>query len=371
MKLAIIFDDLSQHGGAENLLIALSSQYPDAPVYAAFATPYWMSYFKSQNIKLVTSFMQRLPFKDKLNKIYAALMLHTLAYESFDLTDYDVVVSISARFAHGVITKPSTKHICYMNTPGRMLWEGHGYFVSYQNYKWFKRLKPYLDIFLSRLRLWDYTAAHRVDYFVANSKTPQNRIHKYYNRNSIIVYPFVEAPPEGLKIRDNKYLLLISRLEPWKRIEIAIKACNRLNVPLKIIGVGTHSEYLKSISGSTIEFLGRVTDPEKWEALANCSALIQTQYEDFGIVPLEAQAVGKPVIAYGYGGSLETVRNDHTGKYFGEQTIESVLLAIKNFEPRYYVPSACKAHASKFSKREFLKNMNQVINRVYLETQAY
>ncbi|MFA6981944.1 MAG: glycosyltransferase [Patescibacteria group bacterium] len=363
MKIAIVFDDLTQFGGAERLLLAVLDIWPDAPLYTSVASKEWVELLEKRGTTLKTSFMQKLPFKKRLNRLYGALGLHILAMESFDLSGYEVVFSISSRYAHGVVTKPGTKHICYMNSPGRMFWEPNSYF---ENEGFFTRFK---GLSLSHQRLWDYSASHRVDRFIANSLTPRARIKKYYGLDSHVIYPFYEFPKTVIERGSSPYFLVISRLQSWKKIDIAIKACGELHLPLKIIGDGPQRKALQKLAKKyeNIEVLGYVTEEEKYDAIAGSKALIQTQLEDFGIVPLEVMACGKLVIAFGAGGALETVVPGETGEFFGSQTVESLMQTLKTFDPQRYSTDNCRKRAEAFTKERFQKEVKSFVDTVYLE----
>jgi len=390
MRIAIVFDDLIQFGGAERLLLAVHELYPDASVYTSVASNEWLRRCEDLRIDLKTSFMQELPFKKPLNRVYGLLGLHALAFESFNFDNFDTVLSISARFAHGVITKPGTAHICYMNSPGRMFWEPYDYFQQEKRFcqeKHFQFVAP----FLSLHRLCDYASAQRVDYFIANSLTSKERIKKYYRRDSIIIYPFVDdlnvertippsslgpRPPRrtaeslvtGVSVRHDDYYLVITRLNAWKRVDVAIEACGKAGVDLKIIGEGPDRRWLEDLSqqySRKVEFLGYVNDQEKYQAIANCRALIMTQKEDFGITALEAMALGKPVIAYKAGGALETVVESVTGKFFDVQNADCLATTIQHFDPLKYKPDDCKSQAAKFSKQKFVHQLDEFIKKVY------
>lgn len=373
MKLAIVFDDLVQNGGAEKLLVTLLELWPEAPLYTPYTSDAWKHTLEKNNTIVHTSFIQKLPFARKLNRVYAIFFFHVLGLERFDLRSFDVVLSLSARFAHGVLTRPDTKHICYMNSPGRMLWEPAAYFQNESLGG--KKLKPLiykvLQLPLSVLRLWDFSAAQRVDHFIANAKTPQARIRKYYNRPATIIYPFVDVTAfpftDMTPITESKgYFLLISRLVAWKHVEIAIEACKELGVNLKIIGDGPDKTRLVRIANKNIEFCGRVSDAQKLSYLRDCSGVIQTQHEDFGIVPLEAMACGKPVIAYGEGGAKETIIPSITGEFFYEQTSRSLKQVLAKFDPVGYDSSVCRKQAEKFDKNIFLKQVKSFVDSVYL-----
>ncbi len=362
MKLAIVFDDLIQFGGAERLLLSVCEIWPKAPLYTAVASKKWQQICKAKGITLKTSFLQKFPFAEKLNKFYALLGLHILAYENFDFSDFDVVLSVSARFAHGVITKPGTSHICYMNSPARMFWEPQDYFMP-------RGLRKLAEPFLSHFRVWDYVASQRVDHFIANSKTPQARIKKYYKRDSVIIYPFVDTPQEKKWDNSKDFYLLMSRLVPWKRVDVAIEACGKLGLPLKIAGSGTDEARLKRLASKceNINFEGYVGDDKKWELLHACKALIQTQCEDFGLVPLEAMACGKPVVAYGSGGALETVLPGETGAFFADQNAQSLEEVLRKTDFQSYSSESCFKQAKAFDKKSFQGQLKKFVDIVYLK----
>ncbi len=391
MKIAVVFDDLIQFGGAERLLLAIHELYPNAPVFTSLASRTWLTRCKDKRIRLVTSFMQKLPIKRSLNRFYGLLGLHVLAFESFKFAGYDIVLSISARFAHAVVTKPGTTHVCYMNSPGRMFWEPGDYFNQegvLQN-DWARRLFWFMaSPLLSLLRLWDYACAQRVDYFIANSKVSQDRIKKYYRRDSTIIYPFVDdfriagqVLPSSLSTRPAlgesagplvtgapaPYYLVITRLNAWKRVDIAIEACRMTQNRLKVIGEGPDRTKLENLTHGqeNIEFLGYVDEQAKIAAIQNCAALIITQKEDFGVTALEAASLGKPVLAYRAGGVLETVLEGMTGAFFNEQTPQSLAQALTDFNPSNYDSQNCIAQSKNFSKQKFLRELDDFIKTVY------
>ncbi len=362
MKIAIVFDDLIQHGGAENLLLAVTEIWPEAPLFTTMATRDWEEICATRGIVLKTSFLQKIPFKKTLFRLLGPTLLYNMAMESFDFSKYDIVFSMSARFAHGVITKPNTKHICYMNSPGRMFWEPSTYFEK-ENTVFFNTIASALSI----LRVWDYAAAQRVDHFIANSATPQSRIQKYYNRESTIIYPFVETSTyaeNDNSVDDSNYYLIVSRLVAWKKIELAIIACESLGLNLVIVGDGTDKQRLQSISNGRTRFEGYVTQHRKNQLYKNCIAFINTQYEDFGITPLEAMSFGKPVIAFGKGGALETITPLVTGEFFYDQTVESLVNLLKSFDPLRYNASTCMEHALRYSKSNFVQGVRLFVESV-------
>lgn len=363
MKLAIVCDDLVQYGGAEKVVEAVAETFPEAPIYTAVASKEWLKRLKGR--KVITSFFQRFPFSVKLNRYYAPFFLHSLAFESFDFSDFDVVLSLSSRYAHHVITKPQTKHICYMHSPGRMFWEPFDYFEN-ENYgilKPIKKLAPwFLKYPLSYLRGLDYSKAQKVDKFYVNSKISKARVKKYYGRDSEIIYPFANLDLFlNIEPQQGDYYLVLTRLSPWKRVDIAVRACSNLKLPLKIIGDGPDRRRLESMAGQTCDFLGYIDEVEKAKVISGCKAVIITQKEDFGIVPLEVMACGKPVIAYGVGGSTETVLDGFTGRFFDEQTPEGLEKVLKIFNEKNYDSNICRKRAKEFSKKKFQEKLKNII----------
>lgn len=365
MKLAIVCDDLIQFGGAEKIVEELSDMYPDAPIYTSVASKVWLERFSKKGRVIKTSFLQKFPLAVKLNRYYSAFILHTLAFESFDFSEFDVVISSSSRFAHHIITKPTTKHICYMHSPGRMFWEPDDYFEN-EKFGFLKPLKKLSKLFLKKplcyLRIVDFNAAQKVDVFIANSQSTKEKIKKYYRRESEVIHPFINYKDfENASPKDNGYFLVVTRLAPWKKVDIAVEACNALELPLKVYGEGPDFERLKSLASSTIEILGNLNDEDKIDIMRNCKALIVTQKEDFGIVPLEVMACGKPVIAYRVGGVLESVVEGKTGEFFDQQTSDSLSKVLKEFDPIKYNVQDCKGGVLRFRKEVFIGKIKQAL----------
>ncbi len=353
MRIAVVHDDLVQWGGAERVLEAICELYPDAPIFT--------SVFDKDNKQLATRFSERQIFTSFLQKIpgwrtfyKAFLPFYSMAFEQFDFSDYDLVISQTTRFAKSVITKPGTTHICYCHTPPRFLWHFSG-----EKHSWI------LNILMSKLRILDQVSARRVDYFLAGSKNAQNRIKKIYHTDSRVVYPFVDlerfSKVEGY---DGGYFVVISRLNSYKRVDLAVRACKELNLPLKIIGSGSELTKLKEIvvKNKKIEFLGSLSDEVVAQVISGAKALIICGEEDFGLTPLEAQALGKPVIAYKAGGALETVIEGKTGIFFEEQTVESLKNSFQKFDRIKFSSEDCKQNAAKFSKEIFIKEFKKQID---------
>ena len=357
MKVALVHDYLNQMGGAERVVMAFHQLFPDAPLYTSIYDPERVDpAFKSMDIR--TSFMQKLPLVTKHHQPY--LPFYPFAMESLDLRDYDLVLSSSSAFGKGVITRPETMHICYCHTPMRWCWNYREYVEREQVGKVARSILPFL---ITGLRVWDQTSAMRVDHFIANSPVVAERIQKYYRRDAAVIPPPVEvgrflfdpaAEPED-------YFLIVSRLIPYKRIDLAIEACNRLQLPLVIIGGGRDLERLRKMAGPTIRFLGRLSDAEVLRYYAHCRALLFPGEEDFGITPLEAQASGRPVIAYGVGGALASVVDGMTGAFFHEPTVESLAAVLASFDERWYDPQTIRNHALEFDMPRFHRRVLQYI----------
>lgn len=357
MKIALIHDHLAQDGGAEKVLHSFHKIWPEAPifilVYDEKSAP---KYIPFKNIK--TSFIQKLPGGVRNYKWYLPFM--PTAVEKFDLMDFDIVLSSSSALAKGVITAPHALHISYTHTPTRYLWsDTHKYIEELPYGRITKKIIPFC---LTYLRMWDRLAADRVDYFIANSNIVKQRIRKYYKHESDIIFPPVDTAqftPATKSTRD--YFLIGGRLVPYKRFDIAIQAFNRLKIPLKVFGSGPDMARLQSMAAANITFLGRVSDEELTKLYQNAKALIFPQVEDFGIVPLEAMACGTPVIALKAGGALETVVAGKTGVFFEEQDWGDLSKAVVEFKSTKFDARLIRAHAEKFSKEVFEKNIKEYV----------
>ena len=357
MKVALVHDYLNQMGGAERVVIAFHQMFPDAPIYTSIYDPQRVDpVFQEMDVR--TSFMQKFPLVTRHHQPY--LPFYPFAMESLDLRDYDLVLSSSSAFGKGVITRPETMHICYCHTPMRWCWNYREYVEREQLGGMARRVLPFL---ITGLRMWDQVSAMRVDHFIANSPVVAARIQKYYRRDAVVIPPPVEVSRFSFDpaIEREDYFLIISRLVPYKRIDLAIEACNRLHLPLVIVGDGRDMERLKRTAGPTIRFLGRLSDEEILHYYARCRAFLFPGEEDFGITTLEAQACGRPVIAYGSGGSLASVVEGITGEFFYEQTVDSLATVLASFEERRYEPQTIRNHALEFDTSRFHRRILQFI----------
>jgi len=356
MRVALVHDFLTQYGGAEKVLEVFHEIWPQAPIFTLFYDPKMMGgYFKDCNIKV--SPIQNLPFGAKKYRWYLPLM--PSAIERFNLSEFDLVISDCSAYSKGVLTKPGTLHISYLHTPTRYLWsDAYEYVDSLKGAE--KMISKFLAPILTRLRIWDQIAAQRPDYLIANSGFIAQRIKHYYKRDSTVIYPPVEISKFNISNKIEDYYLIVSRFRPYKRVDLAIEAFNKLRMPLKIIGTG-EDKLLKKMAGPNIEFLGFVSDKEKAKYLSHCKAFIHPQEEDFGITPIEAMASGRPVIAYKKGGAMETVVDGLTGKFFKNQTAEDLMEAVLKLNLNKIKPEKIREHAEKFSKKQFKKDIKNFV----------
>lgn len=360
MKLALVHDWLNQMGGAENVLEAMVALYPGAPVYTSMYSPERMpDSYRAWDIR--TTWMDRLPGIYSHHQRY--LPLYPAAWDGLDLSGYDVVLSNKSGFCHGV-QAGGALHICYCLAPTRYLWQFEHYIAREGlSAATAAALKPVVR----RLRRWDYAAAQRVDHFIAISTDIRQRIARFYDRDSVIIYPPVEVDRFEPAARPGNYFLIVSRLVPYKRVDLAVRACTALGLPLVVAGDGRDRERLEALAGPTVEFRGRVPDAELLDLLARCRGFIFPGFEDFGIAPVEAQAAGRPVIAFRGGGALDTVIEGETGVFFDEQTVESLSAALQQFEAMSFSPAACRANAERFSRAVFERQLAAFIEARYDE----
>lgn len=361
MKVALVYDRVNKWGGAERVLLALHKIFPDAPLYTSVYNKNTAKWAEVFDVK--TSFLQNFPFAKSFHELYALLM--PIAFESFNFDEFDLVISVTSEAAKGIITKPKTLHICYILTPTRYLWSGYDQYFKNLLLRFFA--KPAV----SYLRTWDKVAAFRPDKYIAISTAVKNRIKKYYDKDSEVIYPPAALgvvmraglPSEMANGKKNEdYFLIVSRLVYYKRVDIAIKAFNKLNLPLKIIGRGSQEESLKKQANSNIEFLENLTDDKLSFYYKNSKALIFPGDEDFGLVMVEAQNFGKPIIAFKKGGALDIVREGITGEFFESQTPESLIKVLEKFNSKSYNSKLCRENAERFSFQNFKSSFLETIN---------
>ena len=369
LRVAIVHHWLVTNGGAERVISALLEVFPQADLFVPIATEQMAARFAPNRV--ITSFLQRVPGSHRFHR--HLLPLFPLALEQFDLRGYDLVISSESGPAKGVLTSTETLHINYCHSPMRYIWD---MYHEYTNGKEMKGVTRLIFIGVAHyMRMWDLASASRVDSFVANSINTAARIRKHYRRESAVIHPPVDVRRGYLADSIGDYYLTVGRLVDYKRMDLAVEACTRLQRPLRVVGAGPQLKRLKERAGPSVRFLGDLTDEQLREQYAGCRALLFPGNEDFGIVPVEAQSFGRPVIAYGRGGALETVKStslnevfdpeSSTGIFFGEQQPESLARAILQFESveSRFSPQFIRCHAQLFDVCHFKSEMNDFISR--------
>ncbi len=362
MKVAIVHDWLNQMGGAEGVLETLVEMFPEAPV---FTTIYWRDgmpdYYRAWDIR--TTWLDRAPFIYRHHQPY--LPVYPLAIQSMDLRGYDLILSNKSGFCHGVRISSGQLHIDYCLTPTRYVWDYAGY-AAREGFGPLARLA--LKPLIRRLQDWDRHAAAGVHHFIAISHEIQERIARFYERDSTIIYPPVNTDRyRPCSDRPGDYFLVVSRLIPYKRIDLAVRACSALGLPLIVGGEGRDRAALEAIAGPTVRFIGRVPDDQLGDLLAGCRAFVFPGYEDFGITPVEAQAAGRPVIAYAAGGALDTIVEGETGLFFHEQTPEALADAIRRIDTMEFDPAAIRRNAERFSADRFKRELRAFVEEKWRE----
>jgi glycosyltransferase involved in cell wall biosynthesis len=358
-KLAIVHDWLPYMAGAERVLESMHETFPEAPIYTTFFNKDRLSKkLKSANIipthlhktgKTITNYRNLFPFMP-------------VAMEHFRLTGYDIVLSCSSSVAKCVITSPDTMHICYCNSPMRYGWEFMRDYIGPLSGKGAlkSKAKAYL---MSVARVWDFASSARVDVFVANSVNVAKRIRKHYRRDDVfVIHPPIREDWFEASDVDGGFYLCVSRLQEYKRVDIAVRACSEMALPLVVIGDGPERKNIESVAGPSVKFLGHTSDETVREHYSRCKALLFPGEEDFGLTPLEAMASGRPVIAYGKGGALETVVDGKTGILFGEQTTESLSKAIRTFESAKFDKKVLRDHALEFGESVFQDRLRRFVS---------
>ncbi len=362
IKVALVHDYLTKLGGAERVLKTFTEMFPDAPIYTLLFNK-GMGDFLNVKSNIKVSFLRFFPKFLQDNARYLLPFL-TVAPETFDLSAFPLVISSCNAFCKGVVTRSQTIHICYCHAPTRFLWDWYYEYAKENKINLCKKF--FLLPLLNYLRVWDRLAAERVDFFIANSRYTQKRIRKYYHRSSEVIYPPVDVKRFEISKKNRGYFLIVSRLSPYKRIDLAVEAFNKLELPLVIVGEGTQSRYLRKIAKKNIRFTGFQNDQEVKKYLENCRAFIFCGEEDFGIAPVEAMACGKPVLALRKGGVLETVIEGKTGEFFDEPMEELLADGVRRLieNEREYNPYLIRQQAEKFSKENFVRNFKNFVEKI-------
>ncbi len=363
MKIALVYDRVNKFGGAERVMKILHRIYKDAPLYTLVYDKNSAAW--ANDFKVIPTFLNKIPFLKKRHELLAPIA--SMAFETFNFDKFDIVISVTSSDAKAIITKPDTLHICYCLTPTRYYWSGES------GYKQDIKMKLLPKSINKYLRTVDLLTSTRPDEYIGISQEVKNRIYKYYNRKSSVIYPPIDdifySDLEPISKESRKYYLLVSRMVPYKKIDLAIKAFNFLQKRLIIIGKGSEESRLKKMAMDNIEFVGSVNDKELINYYRKAKAVLFPQDEDFGLVPVESQACGTPVIAYGKGGALETVIHKKTGILFEQQTEDCLVEAIKEFEQLDIDYQECISQSKKFSSDKFIKNFSHEVNELWLKQQ--
>ena len=371
-KIAIVHDWLTNKAGAENVVLALHKAFPGAPVYTSVYTPEKMPDFK--NIDVRTTYLQKMPRPLRsLHKFFPYLRVR--AFRSLDLSAYDVIISSSSAEAKQVRkSRPDQLHICYCHTPIRYYWSHYREYKKdpgFGKFNWLVRLA--MPLMVPSLKKADYRAAQDVDMFLANSTEVQKRIQRYYKQPSTVLHPPVDVQRFTPQKTRGEYFVALGRQVPYKRIDLAVQACSELGVPLKVFGSGSEHERLVAMAGLNVEFFsnrtGDASDVAVARALESAKGFIFPAEEDFGIVPVEAMAAGAPVIAYGYGGVLDSVTNGETGVLFENQTVESLKAALQKFETEKFLVTVLRNRAKRFDESLFVMKIQNIVERAWQRTQ--
>lgn len=349
MKVAIVYDRVNKFGGAERFLETILSIFPEAPLFTLVHEPkesHWAA-----KTKVYATFLNSIQFLRSRHQILSPLA--PMAFETLDLSSYDLIISVTSADAKAVLTSPNQVHVCICLTPTRYLWSG------YQQYSKDIKMRLLPKVIFNYFRFVDLVTSTRPDHYIAISAAVSDRIKKYYQRPSQIIYPPISSIFFKDKVKESKqdFYLVAGRLVSYKRNDLVIKCVNMLNKKLVVVGTGEEMENLKKMAGDNVTFLGQVSDKELIKLYQQAKALIFAGEEDFGLVPLESQSQGTPVIAYKSGGATETVIEGVTGTFFKKQTIESLGKAINRFEKLKINPADCINNAKNFSEKKFSEQL--------------
>lgn len=361
-KIALIHDFLTAYGGAERVLDVFCEMFPEAPIYTLLHDKEKMrGKFEKREIR--TSFLQKFPKFFRKRQKYLLPFL-PVAPETFDLREYDLVLSSSGAWTKGIITRLNTKHVAYLHSPMRFVWDENEKYLKEQNKKFFFNF--FARNILNYIRIWDRVAAERPDYLISNSKYTQSRVEKYYRRESQIIYPPVEVKTQNSNLKPGKYFLVVSRLSPYKKIDSVIQAFNKLNLPLIVVGEGQQEKYLRKIAGENVKILGWQKEGRLSEIYSGARAFVFAGVDDFGIAPVEAMNFGLPVLSLRKGGALEIVEEGKTGEFFDVSTAEVIADCVRRFleSENGYDREYIKKSAERFTRDNFIKNFNDFLEEI-------
>jgi glycosyltransferase involved in cell wall biosynthesis len=358
MKIAVVHDYFTQLGGAEKVAEQLYRMLPDPSLFATVAFRKCMPAGIS-NVPIQTSWMQKLPGIEKYYRLY--FLLYPFAVNDLDLSSYELVLSSSSGYAKGVTTSRDAVHVCYCHTPMRWAWN----FDSYSERESFGfSQRTLLPMLISGLQRWDRDASRQPDHFVANSKVVAERIRRIYGRSAEVIHPPIDVDRFRFSEERGDYYVVLSRLVSYKRIDLAVRACSEFKKKLIVLGDGPDRKSLEAVAGPTVQFLGRVSDADAERIVARCKALLFPGEEDFGMVPLEVAAAGRPTIAFRAGGALETIIENCTGLFFDQQTPESLGDAMERFELHQWSPDVLRNHSEQFGVDVFRDRFAVFLRRI-------
>jgi glycosyltransferase involved in cell wall biosynthesis len=358
MKVAIVHDYLSQFGGAERVVSEMARIFRDAPIYTSIFHPE-MTWSEFNHYQVFTSWLQNVPGSKRHFKLL--LPLYPIVFEQMYFENYDVVISSASSFAKGINVSSDAIHICYCHAPTRFLWSFDDYLSRQGIGTWSRNfLRPVID----SLQHWDLCAARKPDYFLANSSVVKQRIARIYGRDAQVIHPPVNVHRFAVAHKSENFYLIVSRLLSYKRIDVAVEAFNRLGLPLVIVGDGPDRGYLERLAKSNVTFTGYLNDTKVLDYFYRCRAFVFPGEEDFGIAPLEANACGKPVIAYRAGGTLDTVLEGKSGLFFNEQNAESLVQAVQASQKVAWDPEEIRMHAETFCPENFQRKMINFVDEV-------
>src|SRR3989338_6210425 len=391
MKIALVHELLTMRGGAERVLRIIADMFPEAPIYTLLYNEAKLGAWfprhrvrpsiihRSLKFRLLPHFQLSLPVRQAGTFNFQFRFNHHLylsqfpsAVEAWDFSEFDLVISTSSAFAHVIITNGKPKHLCYVHSPARYLWDRTHDVLTQSSKGLLGPLKRWsLSHLFHTLRIWDAESADRPDALLAASKTVQRRIELYWRRESAVIYPPIDDHWFSVSHRSHvlgprSYFLIVSTLAPYKRIDIAIEAYNHLRLPLTITGSGPDRKRLERLAGPTVTFLGYVPEENLPDLYRGAIATICPGDEDFGLVPLESMACGTPVIAFRSGGALETIQENITGQFFNEPTAPSLAEAIQYFDRSHFSEDTCRAHAQKFSREAFEKDIRSAVAKLLI-----